>query len=128
MSERHLWEVPVPPEVFELAAAQPLLPEPDPDAGDDGDADRAAAARAAIVAELGVIVSSTLTDKQRRIVELYFFEGRSQTEVAAELGISQQVVSRQLFGVLRNGRRVGGAVRRLRKACEAAGLDPGQWV
>lgn len=127
MSERYLWEVPVPPEVFELAAASPLLPDPEAEEDDDH-ADRAAAARAVIVAELGVIVSSTLTDKQRRIVQLYFFEGRSQVEVAAELGISQQVVSRQLFGVLRNGRRVGGAVRRLRQACEAAGLDPGQWV
>lgn len=128
MSERYLWEVPVPPEVFELAAAQPLLPDPEAEDVDGLRAERASAARAAIVAEIGVIIASTLTDKQRRIVELHFFEGRSQADVAAQLGISQQVVSRQLFGVLRNGRRVGGAVRRLRRACEAAGLDPGQWV
>ena len=124
MSDRNLWEVPVPPEVFDLAAAVPLLPE----AADEGDAEAMAAARAAVVEQVAIIVASTLTDRQRRIVELYFYDGRSQADVAAELGISQQAVSRQLFGVLRNGRRVGGAVRRLRQACERAGLDPAQWV
>src|SRR5687768_5439071 len=124
MSDRNLWEVPVPPEVFDLAAAGPLLPE----STGEGDAEAIAAARAAVVEQVAVIVANTLTDKQRRIVELYFYDGRSQTDVAAELGISQQAVSRQLFGVMRNGRRVGGAVRRLRQACERAGLDPSQWV
>lgn len=124
MSDRNLWEVPVPPEVFDLAAAVPLLPE----VADEGDAEAMTAARAAVVEQIAVIVANTLTDKQRRIVELYFYDGRSQAEVAEELGVSQQTVSRQLFGVLRNGRRVGGAVRRLRQACERAGIDPSQWV
>ena len=38
------------------------------------------------------------------------------------LGISQQVVSKQLFGVMRKGRRVGGAIRKLRKILEASGV------
>ena len=100
MSDRNLWEVPVPPEVFDLAAAGPLLPE----MTDEGDAEVMAAARAAVVEQVAVIVANTLTDRQRRIVELYFYDGRSQADVAAELGISQQAVSRQLFGVMRNGR------------------------
>ena len=125
MSDRNLWEVPVPPEVFDLAAAVPLLPEA---ADDEGDAEATAAARAAVIEQVAIIVANTLTDKQRRIVELYFYDGRSQADVAAALGVSQQTVSRQLFGVIRNGRRVGGAVRKLRQACERAGLDPSQWV
>ena len=63
-----------------------------------------------------------------RIVELYFYDERTQQEIAAELGVSQQVVSRQLFGVIRDGRRIGGAVSRLRKACEKIGVDPEKWV
>ena len=84
--------------------------------------------RNAVLVELGEIVRTRLTEKQRRIVELYFYEERTQQEIAAELGISQQVVSRQLFGVIRDGRRVGGAIARLRKVCDALGIDPEKWV
>ena len=85
-------------------------------------------ARKEALAGIAEIVRSGLTDKQRRIVELYFYEGRTQQEVAAELGISQQVVSRQLFGVLRGGRRIGGAIARMRKLCEDNGWDPSAWI
>jgi RNA polymerase sigma-B factor len=37
-----------------------------------------------------------LDDRSRRIVELRFFDGRTQSEIAAELGISQMHVSRLL--------------------------------
>jgi DNA-directed RNA polymerase specialized sigma24 family protein len=84
--------------------------------------------RAEVLAGIAEIVRTGLTDKQRRIVELYFYEGRTQVEIAATLGVSQQVVSRQLFGVIRHGRRIGGAVARLRKICEERGWDPAQWV
>jgi hypothetical protein len=30
--------------------------------------------------------------------------------------------------VIRDGRRIGGAVSRLRKACEKIGVDPEKWV
>jgi RNA polymerase sigma factor (sigma-70 family) len=50
------------------------------------------------------LVATALTDRQRRIVEMYFFEGRTQEEIASELGIAQQVVSRQLFGAARDGK------------------------
>ena len=85
-------------------------------------------ARKEALAGIAEIVRSGLTEKQRRIVELYFYDGRTQQEVAAELGISQQVVSRQLFGVLRDGRRIGGAIARMRKLCEDNGWDPSAWV
>lgn len=93
----------------------------------DEDPERARARREAL-AGVAELVRSGLTDKQRLLVERYFYDGRTQAEIADEFGISQQVVSRQLFGVIRNGRRVGGAVARLRKACEANGWDPSEWV
>lgn len=74
------------------------------------------------------LVATALTPRQREIVELSFVDGLSQSQIAARLGISQQVVSKSLFGVVRNGRRVGGALRRLRELCDENGIDPEQWV
>lgn len=68
------------------------------------------------------IVQTRLTPRQREIVQLYYYEGRTQQEIAEQLGISQQVVSRQLFGVMRHGKKIGGAIRRLRALLEAEGL------
>ena len=61
-----------------------------------------------------------LTPKQREAVELYFFEGLSQCEIAGRLGLSQQVVHKRLFGDVREGKPVGGALRRLRERLEGA--------
>ncbi|MEM9187709.1 MAG: sigma factor-like helix-turn-helix DNA-binding protein [Myxococcota bacterium] len=59
-------------------------------------------------------VAEHLSPKQREVVEAYFFEGLSQSEIATRLGIRQQVVHKRIFGVRRNGRSIGGALRRLR--------------
>lgn len=67
-------------------------------------------------------LASALTDKQRMAVELYFFEGLSQGDIARRLGVSQQVIHRRLYGDRRGGRIVGGALPRLRKAL--AGVVP----
>lgn len=96
-------------------------------AADDVDPD-AAALRDEMLALLGELVSTQLTERQRQIVELYFTDGCTQAEIGARLGISQQVVSRQLFGVVRDGKRIGGAIRRLRVLCEEHGIDPERWV
>lgn len=61
-------------------------------------------------------VSTALTDKQREAVELFFFEGLSQSEIARRLGVSQQVIQKRLFGAPRRGTVVGGALARLREA------------
>ena len=66
----------------------------------------------------GALVEA-LTEKQREAVELYFFEGLSQCDIAARLGLSQQVVHKRLFGDVREGRPVGGALRKLRERLEA---------
>ena len=118
MSEERNWrEIPFSPDVldaWDLGNA--------PDEPEDEDRERL---RAELVAALRELVSSRLTDRQRRIVELYFYDGRTQQEIAAELAISQQAVSRQLFGVVRNGKKIGGAIKRLRNVCEELGIE---WV
>jgi RNA polymerase sigma factor (sigma-70 family) len=122
------WEIPVPPEVFDAheGSVFEFIAEGDP--APDGSGSARERLRRQAAQELRRLVSTSLTERQREIVELYFYLGRTQAEIAAELRISQQAVSRQLFGVLRNGRRVGGAIKRLRALCEAAGLDPDEWV
>lgn len=70
-------------------------------------------------------VTSALTDKQRRAVEGYFFEGLSQGDLASRLGVTQQVVQKTLFGVVREGKRIGGALSRLRAALAPIVGSPG---
>jgi RNA polymerase sigma factor (sigma-70 family) len=57
-----------------------------------------------------------LTSKQREVIEMHFFEGLSQGEIARRLGVSQQVVQKRLHGDRREGKLVGGALPRLREA------------
>lgn len=80
------------------------------DYGDDDDADMQSDA------DVRRAVREVLRPKQREVVEAYFFAGLSQGEIARRLGISQQVVHKRIFGVEVNGRRVGGALRKLRIA------------
>lgn len=94
---------------------------------EDDDPSRAAV-RDEMLDLLRQLVETRLTARQREMVELYFTDGLTQSEIAAKLGIAQQVVSKQLFGVLRDGKRVGGAIRRLRQLCEENGIDPEKWV
>lgn len=61
-------------------------------------------------------VRSALTPRQRLAVELHFFEGLSQSEIGRRLGISQQVVHKSIYGVDRRGKRIGGALAKLRRA------------
>jgi DNA-directed RNA polymerase specialized sigma24 family protein len=117
------WELPFDPGDMDALPGS-LLDAP----GDESEPSGDPAARKAALEAIGELARTGLTDRQREIVRLYFYDGRTQVEIATELGISQQVVSRQLFGVVREGRRIGGAIARLRKACVALGIDPEQWV
>ena|SRR5579871_5179009 len=106
---------PVSPDTFERL---PLVGRP-LDAGDKAEhVDE-------LVGVLRELIETRLTDAQRKVIELYFFEDRTQEEIASELGISQQSVSRHLFGAVRDGQRVGGAIRRLQKLFADSGVE---WV
>ncbi len=58
--------------------------------GDDGDS-TAADCRLAL---------ADLSDGDRRLIVLLFWEGQTQSEVAARLGISQQAVSKRMHAIL----------------------------
>ncbi|HYF45060.1 MAG TPA: sigma-70 family RNA polymerase sigma factor [Acidimicrobiales bacterium] len=122
------WELSFDPGDFDALPGDLFAPAEDVGDDDTADAAERQQARREALAGIADLVRTGLTAKQRHIVERYFYDGRTQQEIADELGVSQQVVSRQLFGVVRNGRRIGGAVARLRKACEANGWSPETWV
>lgn len=67
----------------------------------------------------GIIVSA-LTRRQRRVLELYYLENRTQVEIAAALGITQATVCQHLKGKRRGQNHVGGAFRKIRKAIRKA--------
>jgi RNA polymerase sigma factor (sigma-70 family) len=60
-------------------------------------------------------VAEALTERQREVIELHYFQGLSQGEIAKSLGVSQQVVHKTIHGVQRSGRSIGGALRKLRE-------------
>jgi RNA polymerase sigma factor (sigma-70 family) len=113
------WEISVDPDVLARLPAAAAEPPKDPEKQRMLDE---------AVAQLRTIIESSLTPRQREIVQMYFFDGRTEAEIAQQLGIAQQVVSRHLFGALRAGRRVGGAMAKLRRLAEALGIDPEKWV
>lgn len=72
--------------------------------------------------QVRALMDEVLTARQREVVLLYFFEGLNQREIAKRLGIAQQSVNEHLYGKRRKGRAVGGALRKLRKACLKRGV------
>ena len=93
-----------------LAGARPLWDN----SVDAGDHEATAEPRAELHEAVRAAVARELTEKQREVVEAYFFEGLSQGDIARRLGISQQVVQKRLHGAPRGGKLVGGAIHRLR--------------
>jgi predicted DNA-binding protein (UPF0251 family) len=67
------------------------------------------------------MLQDSLTPRQREVLSLYYFDNLTQEEIAERLLLSQSTVSRHLFGTTRNGRKVGGAIPKLRKAIDATG-------
>jgi hypothetical protein len=70
------------------------------------------------------LIRDHLTARQRQIVELHFFRGFDQPQVAEILGISQQAVSEHLFGKRCGEGRIGGILPKLRKLCVRVGIKP----
>ena len=68
------------------------------------------------------IIDRSLTEKQREVLLLYYMHQKTQEEVAQIMGISRRVVSQHLFGICRNGKHVGGAIKKIQKICRQQGL------
>jgi len=78
----------------------------------------------ALSARLWQVIDEALTPRQREVLLLCFVEELNQRQIAERLGITQQSVCEHLYGKVRNGRAVGGAIRKLRKECIRRGI---QW-
>jgi len=68
------------------------------------------------------LIGRSLTEKQRQVLILYYLHQKTQEEVAQIMGISRRVVSQHLFGICRNGKHVGGALKKIRKLCRQQGI------
>ncbi len=75
-----------------------------------------------IMPQLMEIIENRLTPKQRQAVMLYFFGEKTQEEIGKIMGIPHQVVSQHIYGIRRNGKKIGGAIARIRKACKEKGI------
>jgi predicted DNA-binding protein YlxM (UPF0122 family) len=64
------------------------------------------------------LIDGALTKRQREVVSLYYLHGKTQEDIATILDLSQSTVSRHLFGTVRNGKKIGGAIPKLRKVVE----------
>jgi predicted transcriptional regulator len=62
-----------------------------------------------------VEVLPKLTERQRQITQLYFEFQLNEDKIARMLNISQPTVSQHIFGKKRNGKKVGGSIRKIRK-------------
>jgi len=71
------------------------------------------------------LIDEVLTERQREVLRLYYLADLNQREISERLGITQQAVSEHLYGKRRNGRSVGGAIQKLRRACKKRGLEWG---
>jgi RNA polymerase sigma factor (sigma-70 family) len=114
------WEVTLSEEIWQQFSSEDRLFYEPP-----GEAERrhARAERArSLWPDLQAIIDEVLTPRQREVVTLYFIDGLNQREIAERLGVSQQAVSERLYGKVRDGRAVGGAMRKLRAACAKRGI------
>ena len=68
------------------------------------------------------IIENELTPKQRQAIVLYFFEQKTQEEIGRIMGIPHQVVSQHIYGIRRNGKKIGGAIMKIRKICRKRGV------
>jgi FixJ family two-component response regulator len=64
------------------------------------------------------LIDGQLTERQREVLKLYYFYGKTQEDIAVILNLTQSTVSRHLYGTMRGGKKVGGAIPKLRKAID----------
>jgi len=68
------------------------------------------------------IIQNGLADMQRVCIELHFLHGKTQEKVADSLGISRRAVRQHIYGIRRNGKRIGGGMNKIRKVCKQRGI------
>ncbi len=76
-----------------------------------------------VLPAINKLIEMHLTDRQRDILRLYYFQGMTQVEIAEKLELTQSTVSRHLFGTTRDGKKVGGAIAKLRKLLDKSGYQ-----
>ncbi len=64
------------------------------------------------------LMGANLTRRQQEVVQLYYLDGKTQEDIATILELTQSTVSRHLFGTMRRGKKVGGAIPKLRKVVD----------
>lgn len=79
---------------------------------------------ASVLPAVSGLIEEELTARQKEVLTLYFFDGKTQEDIADILKLSQSTVSRHLFGTVRNGKKVGGAIPKLQKVVDRVQLEP----
>ncbi len=69
------------------------------------------------------IIESELTEMQRNCIKMYFLNERTREDIANHLGISRRVVTQHIYGIVRNGKRIGGGIQKIRKICEKKSIS-----
>ena len=80
-----------------------------------GDRIRTAAIQRMIIPCIREIITSRLTARQKEVVTMYFLYDHTQVYIAHKLGVSQPTVNQHLNGKKRNGKKIGGSIRKIRK-------------
>jgi len=62
------------------------------------------------------LMDEKLTVRQHEVLSLRIWEDQTQVQIAERLAISQPTVNQHLTGKRRNGKKIGGAVQKIRKA------------
>ena len=115
------WEVTVSPESWYAFTTEDDLYYEDTE--DVAARQRRADEAASLGPQIRRIIENALTPRQREVVRLYFFRGLNQRQIGEKLGITQQAVSECLYGKVREGRAVGGALHKLWKECANRGIS-----
>jgi RNA polymerase sigma factor (sigma-70 family) len=68
-----------------------------------------------IMPRLWEIISLGLSSRQSEVFTLYFRCQLNQVSIAKKLGISQPTVSQHINGKKRNGKKIGGSIRKIKK-------------
>lgn len=114
------WEIRLDPRDLDRYAADAAIWS---DPGEDDQSRRRRERRQAqMLAPVMEVITRSLTERQRQALLLYYLQQKTQDEIAQIMGISRRVVSQHLFGICRNGRKVGGALQKVRKLCRKQGL------